>query len=68
MFDAIVAKWAELNWAASRHTAVVIPFDRPDLLADAGYEGMRYQGLVAPGRDGEDWLAAYWMPFHAAAG
>ena len=68
MFDAVIAKFAELNWAASRHTPVVIPLDRPDLMADAGYEGLRYQGPVARGRNGEGWLAAYWMPFHAVAG
>jgi hypothetical protein len=68
MFDAIIAKCAGFNWAASQRTAVVIPLDRPDLMADAGYEGLRYQGPVARVRDGKDWLAANWMPFHAVAG
>ena len=64
MFDTIVAKWSEISGTAP----VVIPLDRPDLMADAGYEGLRYQGPVARGRNGEGWLAAYWMPFHAVAG
>jgi hypothetical protein len=68
MFDAIVAKLNQFNWAAMRHTAVVIPLDRPDLMADAGYDGLRYQGAGSHGRVREDWLAASWMPFHAAAG
>ncbi|HEX3996429.1 MAG TPA: hypothetical protein VHX39_35100 [Acetobacteraceae bacterium] len=68
MFDAIIAKCAASYSAASQSTSVVIPVDRPDLMADAGYEGLRYQGPAARRRDGKDWLAAYWMPFHAVAG
>jgi hypothetical protein len=68
MFDTIVAKWSEISGTAPRHMAVVIPLDRPDLMADAGYEGLRYQGPVSRGRVRGDWLAASWMPFHAAAG
>ncbi len=65
MLDAIVTRWTNLNRGAPRPIAVVIPSDRPDLLADAGYEGLRYRGPVAHGRH---WQAASWMPFHAAAG
>jgi hypothetical protein len=68
MFDAIIAKCTASNWAAPLHTTVIIPLDRPDLMADAGYEGLRYQGPAARRRDGKAWLAAYWMPFHAVAG
>jgi hypothetical protein len=62
MFDTIVAKWNKISGTAP----VVIPLDRPDLMADAGYEGLRYLGPV--GRVRGHWLAASWMPFHAAAG
>jgi hypothetical protein len=64
MFDTIVAKWSEISGTAP----VVIPLDRPDLMADAGYEGLRYLGSVSRGRVRGHWLAASWMPFHAAAG
>jgi hypothetical protein len=64
MFDTIVAKWNEISGTA----AVVIPLDRPDLMADAGYEGLRYLGPALRGRARGHWLAASWMPFHAAAG
>lgn len=65
MFDTIVAKWSKL----SRTTiTVVIPLDRPDLMADAGYDGLRYRGPVAQRLANREWLAARWMPFHAAAG
>jgi hypothetical protein len=64
MLDTIVAKWSEI----SRTAPVVIPLDRPDLMADAGYEGLRYQGPLPRVRARGDWLAASWMPFHAAAG
>jgi hypothetical protein len=64
MFDTIVAKWSGI----SRTAPVVIPLDRPDLMADAGYEGLRYQGPGPRGRVRDHWLAASWMPFHVAAG
>ena len=64
MFDTIVAKWNEISGTAP----VVIPLDRPDLMADAGYEGLRYLGPVSRARVRGSWLAASWMPFHAAAG
>ena len=64
MFDTIAAKWSEIG----RTSPVVIPLDRPDLMADAGYDGLRYQGSGSHARVRRDWLAAAWMPFHAAAG
>jgi hypothetical protein len=67
MFDTIVAKWNDISGTVPRPIAVVIPLDRPDLMADAGYEGLRYRGPVSPGRVGGNWLAASWLPFHAAA-
>jgi hypothetical protein len=68
MFDMIVAKWSEISGTAPRRMSVVIPVDRPDLMADAGYDGLRYQGQVPRARVRRDWLAASWMPFHTAAG
>jgi hypothetical protein len=75
MFGAINAKWTGFGQVAPRSLAVVIPLDRPDLMADAGYEGLRYRGPASradtrpsDGRDPGRWRAAWWMPFHAAAG
>jgi hypothetical protein len=68
MFDNIVAKWSEISGTAPRHITVVIPLDRPDLMADAGFDGLRYQGSGSRVRVHREWLAASWMPFHAAAG
>lgn len=63
MLDTIVAKWCQVSGMT-----VVIPYDRPDLMADAGFEGLRYQGPVSRSRVERDWAAASWMPFHTAAG
>jgi hypothetical protein len=66
MFDAIVAKWNEICRTAARPVAVVIPLDRPDLMADAGFDGLRYRGAGARVRVRRDWLTASWVPFQAA--
>ena len=67
MFDTIVTKWSEFSGAAPRHIAVVIPLDRPDLMADAGFEGLHYQGPVSRGRVRWDRLTTSWTPSHTAA-
>jgi hypothetical protein len=67
MFESINAKWTGFGLVAPRSLA--------DLMADAGYEGLRYRGSASRadtrtsgGRDPGPWRAAWWMPFHAAAG
>jgi hypothetical protein len=67
MFDSIVAKCTGFGPTAQKKMAVVIPLDRPDLMADAGYEGLKYSGSGARAGSG-GCQAAWWMPFHAAAG
>jgi hypothetical protein len=69
MFDSIVAKWTGFSQMTPRHW-VAIPLDRPDLMADAGYDGLRYVGSGSRGDSGAggNREAAWWMPFHAAAG
>jgi hypothetical protein len=60
-----------VKWTGFRHTAVVIPLDRPDLMADAGYDGLNYRDpvvRVGTSRDRGVWWATWWMPFHAASG
>jgi hypothetical protein len=66
MFDAIVTKLGEICGTGPRAMAVVIPLDRPDLMADAGFDGLRYRGVASHGRVRHDWLAASSMPFQAA--
>jgi hypothetical protein len=66
MFGSIAVKWTDF-----RHSPVVIPLDRPDLMADAGYEGFNYRGPAARAGTNPDrgfWQAMLWLPFHAAAG
>lgn len=65
MFDSVVAKWTGYNLMAPR--GVAIPLDRPDLMADAGYDGLRYVGDTASAA-GQRRGAAWWMPFLATAG
>jgi hypothetical protein len=65
MFDTIVAMWSEFSGTS---LTVVIPLDRPDLMADAGYEGLRYQGPDSREPVSRGWQAASSMPFRAASG
>jgi len=71
MFGTVTAVLTGYRPMARRNAAVVIPFDRPDLMADAGYDGMTYKGggsRIESRRDRRGWCAISWMPFLATAG
>jgi len=75
MFDSVGAKWIGSGQADRRQLAILITLDRPDLMADAGYDGLMYHGSGSRsdtrngnGRHAGDRWAMWRMPFHAAAG
>lgn len=75
MFQHIRAKWIGSRQPGRRNVAVLIASDRPDLMADAGFDspmhmdrGTRANPSNGEGRDPTRCRATWWMPFHATAG
>jgi hypothetical protein len=75
MFQQISAKWIGSRQMGRRKLKVLIASDRPDLMADAGFDspmhkdrGMKANSGNGEGRDPARYRATWWMPFHATAG